>query len=133
MVRSVLNETDKERCRLWRQQMREEKKQRETQRKEQLQLEKDEKKKIKEEEKKQREEQIKNDKKEFIRNFIFDFYEITSNCNDKVQSSILGKKLNEAFDSFIDSKTIKEVLINIQGISLKRYKACNYFCGLKQK
>jgi len=133
MVRSVLNETDKERCRLWRQQMREEKKQRETQRKEQLQLEKEENKKKKEEEKKQREEQIKKDKNEFIRNFIFDFYEITSNANDKVQSSILGKKINEAFNSFVDSKTIKDVLINIQGISLKRFKECNHFCGLKQK
>ncbi len=133
MVRCALNETDKTRLQLWKQEMREEKKQREVQRKEQSQQEKETNKKRKEEEKQQRAEKIKKDKKEFIRNFIFDFYEITSNCNDKVQSSILGKKINEAFNSFIDSKTIKEVLINIQGISLKSYKACNYFCGLKQK
>ena len=44
------------------------------------------KKKRKEEEKQQRAEKIKKDKKEFIRNFIFYFYEITSNCNYKVQS-----------------------------------------------
>ena len=125
MVRIGLNEEDKARCQLWKQQMREEKKQKE----EQSQQEKEANKKKKEEEK----HQMKKDKREFVGNFILNFYEITSNINDKVQSSILGKKINEAFNSFVDSKTIKDVLINIQGISLKRFKECNHFCGLKQK
>ena len=132
MIYCVLNETDKARCQVWRQQMREEKNQREIERKEQLQQEKEANKKRKEEEKKQKEEQNKQDKKEFIRNFIINFYEITSNANDKVQSSILGKKINEAFNSFVDSKTIKDIILSIDGITQHKNN-CMFYCGLKQK
>jgi len=155
IVKVGLDEASKKKIQIWKQQLKEEKKHREVRRKEQLQQEKEQKKqnqedekkrreeqlqqekeqnkRNKEDEKKQREVQIKNDKKEFVCNFVDEFYEITSNINDKVQSSNFSRNLNEASTTFIDSKTIKEVLTSIQGISSKRSKDCNLFCGLKQK
>ena len=123
-----LDAISEERISIWKEEKKEEKKQREEKLKQLKQQNKEE--KINKQ--KQREEQLKEDKINFIKSFIVELYEITSNPNDKVQSSLMGIEINKRFSPSINSIIIKNVLLSIRGISSKK-SGNSYFCGLKLK
>ena len=127
-----LDAISRERIRIWRQEKNEEKKQRKVEVKQREELLKEQKKEEKVNQQKQAEEQLKEDKIKFIKSFIVEYYEITSNSNDRVQSSLIGIEINKRFRPSINSIIIKNVLLSIQGISSKK-SGFNFFCGLKLK
>ena len=124
-----LNVIGKELIRIWKQEKKEEKKQRKVEMKQKEEQFKQQKKN----EKKQREIQLKEEKLEFVKSFIIDHYDITSNLNDKVHFSLIGIDINKNFSPSINSIIIKNVLLSIQGISSKKQNNGIYFCGLKLK
>ena len=125
---SELNSISKEQLHNWKQEKKEEKMQRRVE----MKLREEQLKQQKKDEQKQREEQLKEDKLEFVKGFIIDHYDVTSNPNDKVQSSLIGYEINQIFYPSINSKIIKDAILSIQGISSKKSHN-HYFCGLKQK
>lgn len=123
---------EKERIAQWKQERKEAKRLREIERKEQLVIEKNLKRMEKIEANKQNELLRKLAKEEHIRNIVNEFFIITSDPKDKVQSSVLGYQINNGFNMQINSKIIYEVLLSMQGILSKKSNHC-FFCGLKPK
>jgi hypothetical protein len=97
---------------------------------------KQEKLKIKEEKQnsilQQKEEQQKK-QQEHILNYLFSHYEITKNSKDVIQSSYINQKINSTSSSFINAEKVKNILMNIDGISHSKTKGCMFFKGLKEK
>jgi len=123
---------EKQRILKWKQDKKEEKLLREKQRKEQLIVEKNLQKIEKIEKNKQLDLLRKQSKEDRVRKIVDEFYVITSDPNDKVQSSILGSQINDGFHMFINSKLIFEILLSFEGISSKKSNN-SFFCGLKVK
>jgi len=126
-----LDAISKERIRIWKQEKKEEKKQRIEQIKQREIQQKQEKKQREIQQKEEIKQRIEENKK-IINNFINEYYEITSNPNDKVQSSIIAIEINKRTKSFVNSKIIKNILLNMEGISSKKI-SLTYFCGLRPR
>ncbi len=79
----------------------------------------------------QEEEQMK--QHEHIKNYLFSHYEITKNSKDKIQSSYINEKINSTSSSFINAEKVKNILMNIDGISHSKTRGCMFYRGLKEK
>ena len=78
----------------------------------------------------QQEEQQK--QQEHIKSYLFSHYEITKNSKDKIQSSCINEKINSTFPSFINAEKVKNILLNIDGITHSKTKGCMFYRGIKE-
>ncbi len=77
--------------------------------------------------------QQKEEQQEHIKNYLFSHYEITKNSKDKIQSSYINEKINTTSSTFINAEKVKNVLLNMDGISHSKTKGCMFYKGLKER
>ena len=83
--------------------------------------------------------QITDDSNEYIADsnvvlgFIMDNYTITNNEKDRIPSSELFKTFFNITKNKMTSSKFKDDMLGISGITYKKTKQCNVFCGLEYK
>ena len=77
--------------------------------------------------------QQKEEQQEHIKDYLFSHYEITKNPKEKIQSSYINEKINSTSSSFINAEKVKNILLNIDGISHSKTRGCMFYRGLKEK
>ena len=57
---------------------------------------------------------------------------LLKNSKDKIQSSHINEKINSTSPLFINAQKVKNILVNIDGITHTKTKGCMFYCGIKE-
>ena len=73
------------------------------------------------------------EQREYVKNYILSNYEISRNFKDKINSSYINEKINSTSPFFINTIKVKNILLNIDGVSHSKTKGYMIYRGLKEK